>query len=53
MRHGSTRYSPPATDNPKFVERKGNTTKPKKVIQYEPPDKGPSTLLTAQNKNSL
>ena len=24
-----------------------------KVTEYQPPDKGPSTLLTAQNKNSL
>jgi hypothetical protein len=39
--------------HPSPWKQTGNPLNQSKVTEYQPPDKGPSTLLTAQNKNSL
>ena len=51
--HGGTRYSRSATDTPKSVETNGQPLNKSKVIKYQPPEKGLSTLWTAQKKEQF
>ncbi|WP_349112823.1 hypothetical protein [Butyricimonas faecihominis] len=53
MRRGSARRIRFATDSPSPWKQTGIPLNQRKVIKYQPPDKGPSTLSTAQNKNIL
>ena len=51
MRRGSARRIRFATDSPSPWKQTGIPLNQRKVIKYQPPDKGPSTLSTAPNKN--
>ena len=43
----------PQRTHPSPVETNGQPLNQSKVIKYQPPEKGLSTLWTAQNKNCL
>ena len=53
MRRGSARHVRSATDTPKSVETNGQPLNQSKVIKYQPPEKGLSTLWTAQKEQFM